>query len=201
MLLATGGFGRMFKVSSNAYALTGDGPAIAYRHGLPLEDMEFFQFHPTGIYRLGILLSEACRGDGGIMFNKDGERFMERYAPNLKDLASRDVCSRSIYQEVRAGRGVNGKDYVYLDIRAETMNKYKSSPLHPGQDVDSAWVEKRLPDIIEFAPDLPRASIRSRSRCRSSRRPTTRWAACRRTSTAGCSATPTDPGARPLLGR
>ncbi len=151
VLLATGGFGRIFKVSSNAYALTGDGPAIAYRHGLPLEDMEFYQFHPTGIYKLGILLSEACRGDGGIMFNKDGERFMERYAPNLKDLASRDVCSRSIYQEVRAGRGINGKDYVYLDIRAETMNKYKSSPLHPGQDVDSAWVEKRLPDIIEFA--------------------------------------------------
>ncbi len=151
VLLATGGFGRMFKVSSNAYALTGDGPAIAYRHGLPLEDMEFFQFHPTGIYRLGILLSEACRGDGGIMFNGQGERFMERYAPNLKDLASRDVCSRSIYQEVRAGRGVNGKDYVYLDIRAETMNKYKTSPLHPDRDVDSAWVESRLPDIIEFA--------------------------------------------------
>jgi succinate dehydrogenase / fumarate reductase flavoprotein subunit len=85
------------------------------------------------------------------MFNGQGERFMERYAPNLKDLASRDVCSRSIYQEVRAGRGINGKDYVYLDIRAETMNKYKSSPLHPNRDVDSAWVESRLPDIIEFA--------------------------------------------------
>jgi succinate dehydrogenase / fumarate reductase, flavoprotein subunit len=151
VLLATGGFGRMFKVSSNAYALTGDGPAIAYRHGLPLEDMEFYQFHPTGIYRLGILLSEACRGDGGIMFNGQGERFMEKYAPNLKDLASRDVCSRSIYREVRAGRGVGGEDFVYLDIRAETMNKYKSSPLHPEKDVDSAWVEKRLPDIIEFA--------------------------------------------------
>lgn len=149
VLLATGGFGRMFKVSSNAFALTGDGPAIAYRHGLPLEDMEFFQFHPTGIYRLGILLSEACRGDGGIMFNGEGERFMERYAPNLKDLASRDVCSRSIYQEVRAGRGVGGKDYVYLDIRADTINKYKTSPT--GAAVDSAWVEKRLPDIIDFA--------------------------------------------------
>jgi succinate dehydrogenase / fumarate reductase flavoprotein subunit len=149
VLIATGGFGRMFKVSSNAYALTGDGPAIAYRHGLPLEDMEFYQFHPTGIYRLGILLSEACRGDGGIMFNDKGERFMERYAPNLKDLASRDVCSRSIYQEVRAGRGIGGKDYVYLDIRAETINKYKTSPT--GAPVDSHWVEKRLPDIIEFA--------------------------------------------------
>ncbi|GAC1472359.1 MAG: succinate dehydrogenase flavoprotein subunit [Isosphaeraceae bacterium] len=149
VLLATGGFGRMFKVSSNAYALTGDGPAIAYRHGLPLEDMEFFQFHPTGIYRLGILLSEACRGDGGIMFNDKGERFMETYAPNLKDLASRDVCSRSIYQEVRAGRGIGGKDFVYLDIRADTINKYKTSPT--GEAVDSAWVGKRLPDIIDFA--------------------------------------------------
>jgi succinate dehydrogenase / fumarate reductase flavoprotein subunit len=149
VLLATGGFGRMFKVSSNAYALTGDGPAAAYRHGMPLEDMEFFQFHPTGIYRLGILLSEACRGDGGIMFNGLGERFMEKYAPNLKDLASRDVCSRSIYQELRAGRGINGKDYVLLDIRAETINKYKTSPT--GQAVDSAWVERRLPDIIDFA--------------------------------------------------
>jgi succinate dehydrogenase / fumarate reductase flavoprotein subunit len=149
VLLATGGFGRMFRVSSNAYALTGDGPAIAYRHGLPLEDMEFYQFHPTGIYRLGILLSEACRGDGGVMFNDKGERFMETYAPNLKDLASRDVCSRSIYQEVRAGRGIGGKDYVYLDIRAETINKYKTSPT--GAVVDSAWVERRLPDIIEFA--------------------------------------------------
>ena len=149
VLIATGGFGRMWKVSSNAYALTGDGPAIAYRHGLPLEDMEFYQFHPTGIYRLGILLSEACRGDGGVMFNGKGERFMEKYAPNLKDLASRDVCSRSIYQEVRAGNGVDGKDYVYLDIRAETINKYGTSPT--GQPVDSHWVESRLPDIIEFA--------------------------------------------------
>jgi succinate dehydrogenase / fumarate reductase, flavoprotein subunit len=149
VLLATGGFGRMFSVSSNAYALTGDGPAIAYRHGLPLEDMEFYQFHPTGIYRLGILLSEACRGDGGVMFNDKGERFMEKYAPNLKDLASRDVCSRSIYQEVRAGRGIGGKDFVFLDIRAETINKYKTSPT--GATVDSAWVERRLPDIIEFA--------------------------------------------------
>jgi succinate dehydrogenase / fumarate reductase flavoprotein subunit len=149
VLLATGGFGRIWKVSSNAFALTGDGPAIAYRHGIPMQDMEFFQFHPTGIYRLGILLSEACRGDGGIMFNDKGERFMETYAPNLKDLASRDVCSRSIYQEVRAGRGIGGKDFVYLDIRAETINKYGTSPT--GGKVDSHWVEKRLPDIIEFA--------------------------------------------------
>lgn len=149
VLLATGGFGRIWKVSSNAYALTGDGPAIAYRHGLPMEDMEFYQFHPTGIYRLGILLSEACRGDGGVMINDKGERFMENYAPNLKDLASRDVCSRSIYTEVQGGRGIGGKDFVYLDIRAETINHYGTSPT--GQPVDSAWVERRLPDIIEFA--------------------------------------------------
>jgi succinate dehydrogenase / fumarate reductase flavoprotein subunit len=149
VLLATGGFGRIWKVSSNAYALTGDGPAICYQHGLPMEDMEFYQFHPTGIYRLGILLSEACRGDGGVMINDKGERFMEKYAPNLKDLASRDVCSRSIYTEVRDGLGIGGKDYVYLDIRAETINRYGTSPT--GQKVDSAWVEKRLPDIIEFA--------------------------------------------------
>ncbi|CAN5869295.1 succinate dehydrogenase flavoprotein subunit [soil metagenome] len=149
VLLATGGFGRIWKVSSNAYALTGDGPAIAYRHGLPMEDMEFYQFHPTGIYRLGILLSEACRGDGGVMLNGKGERFMENYAPNLKDLASRDVCSRSIYTEVQNGRGIGGKDFVYLDIRAETINRYGTSPT--GHAVDSAWVERRLPDIIEFA--------------------------------------------------
>ena len=90
-----------------------------------------------------------------IMFNGKGERFMETYAPNLKDLASRDVCSRSIYQEVRAGRGVGGKDYVYLDIRAETMNKYKSSPLHPGRDVDSAWVEIAAAGHHRIRPDLP----------------------------------------------
>lgn len=152
VLLATGGFGRMFKVTSNAFALTGDGPAIAYRHGIPLEDMEFYQFHPTGIYRLGILLTEGCRGDGGIMFNGNGERFMETYAPNMKELASRDVCSRSIYQEVQAGRGVNGKDFVYLDIRPSTINKFKSSPLHKdGTDVDDHFIESRLSESLELS--------------------------------------------------
>ncbi len=116
VLLATGGYGRVFKVTSNALSLTGDGVAIVFRRGLPLEDMEFYQFHPTGIYKMGILLSEACRGEGGILRNGLGERFMERYAPTLLDLAPRDVVSRSIYLEIREGRGVEGKDYVYLDL-------------------------------------------------------------------------------------
>jgi succinate dehydrogenase / fumarate reductase flavoprotein subunit len=125
VLFATGGFGKMFKVTSNAHTLTGDGVAIAYRRGLPLEDMEFFQFHPTGMYKLGFLLSEAMRGEGGFLVNGLGERFMERYAPTMKDLASRDVISRSIYQEIAAGRGVDGKDFVHLDVRhlgAEVLN-------------------------------------------------------------------------------
>ena len=125
VLFATGGFGKMFKVTSNAHTLTGDGVAIAYRRGLPLEDMEFFQFHPTGMYKLGFLLSEAMRGEGGFLVNGNGERFMERYAPTMKDLASRDVVSRSIYQEIAAGRGIDGKDYVHLDVRhlgAEVLN-------------------------------------------------------------------------------
>jgi succinate dehydrogenase / fumarate reductase flavoprotein subunit len=134
VLLATGGFGKMFKVTSNAHTLTGDGVAIAYRRGIPLEDMEMFQFHPTGMYKLGFLLSEAVRGEGGFLLNGQGERFMERYAPTMKDLASRDVVSRSIYQEVMAGRGVDGKDYVYLDVR------------HLGREV----LDKKLPDVTGF---------------------------------------------------
>ena len=126
VLFATGGFGKMFKVTSNAHTLTGDGVAISYRRGLPLEDMEFYQFHPTGMYKLGFLLSEAMRGEGGFLVNGLGERFMERYAPTMKDLASRDVVSRSIYLEIAEGRGIDGKDYVHLDVRhlgAEVLNK------------------------------------------------------------------------------
>ncbi len=136
VLFATGGYGRMFKVSSNAHALTGDGPAVAWRRGIPLEDMEMFQFHPTGLYKLGVLLSEAARGEGAIVRNKDGERFMERYAPTIKDLAPRDMVSRAIYQEIREGRGdgPNG-DYVYLDLT----------------HLPSALIEEKLPDITEFA--------------------------------------------------
>ncbi|HND64146.1 MAG TPA: succinate dehydrogenase flavoprotein subunit [Elusimicrobiota bacterium] len=134
VLFATGGSGRMFKITSNAHALTGDGMAIAYRRGLPLEDMEFFQFHPTGIYKMGILLSEACRGEGGKLLNGKGERFMERYAPTMLDLAPRDMISRFIHQEIREGRGVDGKDYVHLDLR------------HLGAQV----IEEKLPDITDF---------------------------------------------------
>ena len=134
VLFATGGFGMVYKVTSNAHTLTGDGVAIAYRRGLPLEDMEFFQFHPTGMYRLGFLLSEAMRGEGGILLNGQGERFMERYAPTMKDLASRDVVSRSIYQEIAAGRGVGGGDFVHLDVR------------HLGREV----LEHKLPDMAGF---------------------------------------------------
>jgi succinate dehydrogenase / fumarate reductase flavoprotein subunit len=134
ILFATGGMGRMFKITSNAHALTGDGPAIALRRGIPLEDMEFFQFHPTGIYKMGILITEAVRGEGGILLNSEGERFMERYSPTLKDLAPRDIVSRSIYLEVREGRGINGKDYVHLDAS------------HLGREV----VESKLPDIADF---------------------------------------------------
>jgi len=134
VMFATGGYGKVFKVTSNAHTLTGDGMAIPYRRGLPLEDMEFFQFHPTGMYKLGFLLSEAMRGEGGFMVNDKGERFMERYAPTMKDLASRDVVSRSIYLEIAAGRGIGGKDYVHLDVR------------HLGAEV----LETKLPDMSGF---------------------------------------------------
>ena len=117
VVIATGGCGRIFKVTSNGFASTGDGFALALDAGVPLKDMEFVQFHPTGIYGLGILLSEAARAEGGILTNSLEERFMERYAPTLKDLAPRDIISRAILTEIREGRGIGGKDYVYLDLR------------------------------------------------------------------------------------
>jgi succinate dehydrogenase / fumarate reductase, flavoprotein subunit len=116
LLLATGGAGKIYKTTSNAMASTGDGMALALRAGAPLQDMEFVQFHPTGIYKLGILISEAARGEGGVLRNQAGERFMERYAPTIKDLAPRDMVSRCILEEIRAGRGIDGKDYVHLDL-------------------------------------------------------------------------------------
>ena len=123
VIFATGGHGRIFQVTSNAYAYTGDGAAILLRRGLPLEDMEFFQVHPTGIYKLGILITEGVRGEGGVLINDKGERFMPTYAPHVKDLASRDVVSRAIYTEIREGRGINGQNYVYLDVRPESVNQ------------------------------------------------------------------------------
>jgi succinate dehydrogenase / fumarate reductase flavoprotein subunit len=148
-LLAIGGFGRVWSVTSNAHSLTGDTVATVYRHGLPLEDMEFFQFHPTGIYKMGVLLSEALRGEGAVFVNDKGERFMERYAPTMKDLASRDVCSRCIYLEVREGRGIKGKDYVFIDATPATINKYKSGP--GSKEVTAEHLEHALPDVFEMA--------------------------------------------------
>ncbi|MFQ5594105.1 MAG: succinate dehydrogenase flavoprotein subunit [Anaerolineae bacterium] len=142
VLFATGGFGRIWQITSNAHTLTGDGNAILYRRGVPMEDMEFFQFHPTGIRKLGILITEAVRGEGGILRNNEdldkigtGEPgFMIKYAPTMRDLASRDVTSRAMYLEVREGRGIDGQNYIYLDAT------------HLGKEV----IEGKLPDIAEF---------------------------------------------------
>jgi succinate dehydrogenase / fumarate reductase flavoprotein subunit len=149
VMFATGGWGRCWEVTSNAHSLTGDGTAICLRRGIPLEDMEFFQFHPTGIFKLGILITEGVRGEGGVLINGKGERFMTKYAPNIKDLASRDVVSRAIYLEVKAGNGVNGKNYVHLDITPETVNHYYELD---GEDrrIDRAYIEAKLPDIADF---------------------------------------------------
>jgi len=116
VLLATGGSGKVFKTTSNCFANTGDSLSIVYQKGIPLQDMEFVQFHPTGIRGFGILISEAVRGEGGILRNDSGERFMERYAPSIKDLAPRDIVARSIMREIQAGRGIGGGDYVHLDM-------------------------------------------------------------------------------------
>ncbi|WP_019585429.1 succinate dehydrogenase flavoprotein subunit [Deinococcus apachensis] len=117
VILAAGGYGRIYKITSNALTLTGDLMSIYYRKGLPLEDMEFYQFHPTGLAKLGILVTEGIRGEGGILRNAQGERFMERYAPTIKDLAPRDIVSRSIITEIREGRGVgHDKDAVHIDL-------------------------------------------------------------------------------------
>jgi len=136
IIFATGGFGKIFKTTSNAHTLTGDGVGIIWRKGLPLEDMEFFQFHPTGLAGLGILLSEAARGEGAILRNASGERFMERYTPTLKDLAPRDIVARSMATEIREGRGAGpNKDYLFLDIT----------------HLEPAVIDEKLPDITEFA--------------------------------------------------
>jgi succinate dehydrogenase / fumarate reductase flavoprotein subunit len=155
VIFATGGHGRIWEITSNAYAFTGDGPAITMRRGLPLEDMEFFQFHPTGIYKLGILITEGVRGEGGILINGKGERFMEKYAPKVKDLASRDVISRAIYMEIREGRGVNGQNYVYLDVRPESVNRYAALDGRTNLDgspvnLTGEQILAKLPDIVDF---------------------------------------------------
>jgi succinate dehydrogenase / fumarate reductase flavoprotein subunit len=139
VLFATGGFGRMFGITSNAHANTGDGPALVARRSVPLEDMEFFQFHPTGIRGMGILITEGVRGEGGILRNKKNERFMEHYAPKLLDLAPRDMIARAIIEEIRGGKGIKGDaaidDYVHLDATLL------------GRDL----IEAKLPEIADFS--------------------------------------------------
>jgi succinate dehydrogenase / fumarate reductase flavoprotein subunit len=135
IMLATGGYCRAFKINSNALTNTGDGCSLVWEAGLPLQDMEFVQFHPTGLYKLGILVSEAARGEGGILYNSKHERFMERYAPSVKDLAPRDMVSRAIMTEVKEGRGIGGKDYVNLDVS------------HLGKK----FIDEKLPDVTGFA--------------------------------------------------
>jgi len=156
VVFATGGHGRIWELTSNAYAYTGDGVAITLRRGLPAQDLEFFQFHPTGILKMGILITEGVRGEGGVLINGKGERFMERYAPTVKDLASRDVISRSIYLEIREGRGVGGKRYVHLDMRPETVNKYaeldgRKTPDGQPYRVTGEQLLSKVPDIVDFA--------------------------------------------------
>jgi succinate dehydrogenase / fumarate reductase flavoprotein subunit len=155
VIFATGGHGRIWEITSNAYAFTGDGVAVTLRRGIPAEDMEFFQFHPTGIYRLGILITEGVRGEGGILLNDQGERFMERYAPTVKDLASRDVVSRAMYVEMREGKGIGGKRYLNLDARPETINKYaaldgRKNPDGSTYRVTGDEILNKLPDIVDF---------------------------------------------------
>lgn len=134
VVLATGGCGKIYKTTSNGYTSTGDGFALALDAMLPLEDMEFVQFHPTGIYGLGILISEAARAEGGILHNGLGERFMERYAPTLKDLTPRDIVSRAILKEIAEGKGINGKDYIHLDLR----------------ELGKERLNQKLPEITSF---------------------------------------------------
>ncbi len=143
-LFATGGAGRIYAASTNAFINTGDGLGMAARAGVPLEDMEFWQFHPTGVHNAGVLLTEGCRGEGAILRNSDGERFMERYAPTLKDLAPRDFVSRSMDQEIKEGRGCGpNKDYINLDMT------------HLGADT----IMKRVPSVFEIGHNFANVDI------------------------------------------
>ena len=155
VIVSSGGWGRMYEVTSNAHSYTGDGVALTLRRGIPAEDMEFFQFHPTGIYKMGILITEGVRGEGGVLINGRGERFMERYAPRIKDLASRDVISRAMYLEMREGRGIDGGRYLHLDVRPDTVNRYaeldgRTRPDGSPYQVTGEEILAKVPDIIDF---------------------------------------------------
>ncbi|MGA9531707.1 MAG: FAD-dependent oxidoreductase [Anaerolineales bacterium] len=155
VILATGGWGRVWEITSNALTYTGDGVALAMRAGIPAQDMEFFQFHPTGIYRLGILITEGVRGEGGVLINDKGERFMDEYAPTVKDLASRDVVSRAMYIEMKDGRGINGKRYLHLDVQPEVVNHYAELDGRVRPDgtpfkLTMEDIQHKLPEIIDF---------------------------------------------------
>ena len=155
VIIATGGHGRVWETTSNAYSYTGDGVALTLRKGIPAEDMEFYQFHPTGIYRMGILITEGVRGEGGVLINGEGDRFMESYAPTVKDLASRDVISRAMYLEMKAGRGIDGKGFINLDVTPEVVNYYaeidgRKDPDGTPYRVTANDILTKLPDIIDF---------------------------------------------------
>ena len=154
VLFASGGFGKMFKISSNAHSLTGDGPGLLYRRGIPMQDMEFFQFHPTGIYKLGILLSEAARGEGGILRNSDGERFMERYAPTVKDLAPRDMVSRADPDRDPRGTRMRAEQGPHPSSTSPTCRPSRSTPSCPTSPTSCAptWASSRRPSLIPIQP-------------------------------------------------
>lgn len=149
IVFATGGWGKCWEVTSNAHSLTGDGAALCYRRGIPLEDMEFYQFHPTGLYPTGFLITEGVRGEGGVLLNGRGERFMEKYAPKIKDLASRDVVSRAIYLELREGHGIKGKRYLHLDLTPETVRRYKAEAGEKYDHYDAHFIESNLAETCD----------------------------------------------------
>ena len=156
VIFATGGHGRIWEITSNAYTFTGDGPAVLLRRGIPLEDMEFFQFHPTGIYRLGILITEGVHGEGGVLINNKGDRFMEHYAPTVKDLASRDVVSRAMYLEMRkAGVSTANATSISTCARKSSTNTPLQMGAKPRWDPLSSLPARqllaKLPDIVDFA--------------------------------------------------
>jgi succinate dehydrogenase / fumarate reductase, flavoprotein subunit len=145
---ATGGWGKVWNFTSNAHTLTGDSVGMLLKRGIPMQDMEFFQFHPTGLHGLGVLMTEGIRGEGGVLTNRHGERFMERYAPSIKDLASRDVVSRAIYLELQDGNGIGGKDFVHLDIRPDTVNRYFAEA---GEEtrIDNDYIRRNLAETLD----------------------------------------------------